>query len=107
MNRKYILILLFLVLTPISQAIAQQNQIGGFWEVETVQVGDRDVTPVAKWFQINEDGTYQAGNGWMQNDEGTWAYDEQNQTYAPTSKNGLIDEFGAFSLQFELSLIHI
>lgn len=101
MNRKKILILLFLVLTPISLAIGQQNQMTGLWGVEKVTAGDREMTPIAKWFRINEDGTYQSGNGWLQNAEGTWEYDEQNQTYSPTTKNGLIDEFGAFSVHFK------
>lgn len=101
MNRKYILILIFLVFTPITLVIGQQNQVAGFWGVENVQAGDQEMTPVAKWFRINEDATYQSGNGWLQNSEGTWKYDEQNHTYEPTTKNGLVDEFGAFSVQFK------
>lgn len=100
MDKKYILTIILLTLIPIL-AIGQQNQITGLWGVEKVSVGDQEMTPVAKWFRIKEDGTFESGNGWMQNSEGTWEYDVQNQSYLPTTKNGLIDEFGAFSVQFE------
>lgn len=101
MNRKYILILFFLVLTPITLAIGQQNQMTGLWGVEKVSAGDQEMTPIAKWFRINEDGTFESGNGWMQNSEGIWEFDGQNYTYLPTTKNGLVDKFGAFYVQFE------
>lgn len=100
MNKKYILTFFLLTLIPIL-AIGQENQMTGLWGVEKVSAGDQEMTPVAKWFRINEEGTYQSGNGWMQNSEGTWEYDEQHQTYLPTTKNGFVDEFGAFSVHFE------
>lgn len=101
MNRSCILILLLFIVTPVSLAIGQKNNVVGLWGVEMVMVGERDVTPVAKWFRINQDGTNQAGNGWLQNSEGTWKYDEQNHTYESINKNGIADEFGPFSIHFE------
>lgn len=100
MSKKNILTFFLLTLIPIL-AIGQENQMTRLWGVEKVSAGDQEMTPVAKWFRINEDGTYQSGNGWMQNSEGTWEYNEQNHTYLPTTKNGLLDEFGAFSVQFD------
>ncbi len=51
----------------------------GLWEVKSVVVGSKIRTPVAKWFRINEDKTYQSGNGWSQNSAGEWSVNKSNQ----------------------------
>jgi hypothetical protein len=75
------------------------SPIVGFWEVEKVTVGKEKMTPVAKWFKLNANNTFEGGNGWMQNSEGTYTYD--GQKYQPITKNGLKDPFGAFQVSFE------
>ena len=64
-------------------------------------VGDRDVTPVAKWFRYHADQSYQSGNGWSQNSMGTWTYDEQTAEFLPYNRQGEPDEYGAFVILFE------
>jgi hypothetical protein len=59
------------------------------------------MTPVAKWTHIKADGTYESGNGWLKNSEGTWTYDEAGQSFLPKETNGLIDLYGAFKVGFE------
>ena len=83
---------------PISKTYSQQ--IIGFWEVKEVKVGSEIKTPVAKWTRINNDGTFQSGNGWLQNSEGTWEYDKKSETYLAVETNGIKDEFGAFKVSF-------
>ncbi len=79
---------------------AQEETVIGFWEVEVVEVGEENMTPVAKWFKINTDGTYQAGNGWLQNGQGNWNYDAENKMYSSTDSLDIADEFGGFSVSF-------
>jgi hypothetical protein len=77
------------------------QSVVGFWEVEEVKVAGKVMTPVAKWFRVNMDGTFQSGNGWLQSAEGTWQFDKTHNTYLPTERNGLVDKYGAFKVMFE------
>ncbi len=82
------------------QSTNERRKIIGFWEINKVQVGAELMTPVAKWTKINEDLTYQSGNGWLQNSEGTWNYDEKSKQFLLQEKNGIKDEYGAFTINF-------
>ena len=68
--------------------------------MKEVTVGVEIMTPTAKWTRINEDGTFQSGNGWMQNAEGTWTFDEVSSLFLPTTKNWILDEGGPFEVMF-------
>jgi hypothetical protein len=61
------------------------------------------MTPVAKWFKVNKDNTYQTGNGWLQNGFGTWTYDQKSQAFLSkeTLGAGIEDEAGAFTVRFK------
>ncbi|MCO6479228.1 MAG: hypothetical protein J5I94_21515, partial [Phaeodactylibacter sp.] len=78
----------------------QAQDITGLWEITKVEVGDQAMTPVAKWTRIDADGTYQSGNGWLQNSAGTWIYDKESGEFLPTETLGLTDPFGAFKVSF-------
>lgn len=94
-------ILTFFILTAFTfPSNLGAQPVVGFWEVTSVKVGDRTMTPVAKWFKTNKDGTFQSGNGWTQNSVGTWTYDEVTMEYHPLNTNGIKDEFGAFQVSF-------
>lgn len=58
-------------------------------------VGQEVLTPTAKWFEINEDGTITSGNGWLQNASDTWEYDELTKEILFLT-NGVPDEYGGF-----------
>ena len=66
-----------------------------------VQVGNNEMTPVAKWTKINADGSYTTGNGWLQNGEGKWSYDATENSFLPVETNGIKDPFGAFQVRVE------
>ena len=87
-------------LSLLSAFFVQAQSVTGFWKVTQVTVGDEVMTPVAKWFKINENGTYQAGNGWLQNGVGIWTYHQQDQSFLPEETNGIKEEFGAFTVSF-------
>jgi hypothetical protein len=90
-----------IVVLLLSLTVSRAQSIVGFWEFELVKVGTETMTPVAKWTKINTDNTYQVGNGWVQNGEGTWTYDKQKRLYQPKEKNGITDEAGPFKVSFK------
>lgn len=79
---------------------SKANSVIGFWKVIKVSQGDQIITPVAKWFKIKEDNTFQSGNGWTQNSYGTWTFNENEKKYSSNTLNGIKDEFGAFDTYF-------
>lgn len=96
---KSITTLLFLLLS--FNIYAQRNKVIGFWTIETVSVGKQNMTPVAKWTKINADGSFQSGNGWLQNSKGSWNYDAQTNQFSALDSLGLKDEFGGFTVSFD------
>ena len=84
-----------------SFACAQDRDIIGFWKIANVDVGEENMTPVAKWTKINADGTYQSGNGWLQTARGKWTYDRQHNLFSVVDSMDVLDEFGAFTVSFE------
>lgn len=101
MKKELNFIMAFILLLLSFHTYAQKENIIGFWEVEKVAVGKKSMTPVAKWFKINPDGTYQAGNGWLQNGQGNWNYDTKNNIYSATDSLDIADEFDGFKVSFE------
>jgi len=79
--------------------IPANAQVEGLWEIRKVTVGDRTMTPLAKWTRINNDFTYKSGNGWLQNSEGNWTFDKQLNQFLPIEKNGMVDDFGPFKVE--------
>jgi hypothetical protein len=100
--KKELKTLFVLALTLFSFATyAQTERIIGLWGVEKVAVGEQSMTPVAKWFRINPDGTQQAGNGWLQNGNGHWNYDSKKNLFTATDPLNVADEFGGFTVSFD------
>lgn len=93
-----LLYLLFIVLSI--QPVAAQD-ITGLWEVKEVLVEDQIMTPVSRWFRFNSDNTFEAGNGWLQNGEGTWTFNSATNEFSAAEKNWLIDKAGPFTLSWE------
>ncbi|RNC86005.1 MAG: hypothetical protein ED557_04340 [Balneola sp.] len=92
--KRALLIISFLLLNvSLSNA-----QISGLWEATKVQVGTEEMTPVAKWSMFNEDGSFTTGNGWLQNGDGTWLFNEQTSKLSLTTITGFDNEFGAFTV---------
>ncbi len=90
--------------TPYNQTMGNDQTVErmvGLWEVKEVTIGEETMTPVAKWTRLKDDGTYQSGNGWLQNAQGTWEYDASASTFSATDTLDMGDDFGAFSVSFE------
>ncbi len=80
---------------------ASAQSVTGFWEIKEVKVGGKLMTPVARWTRINEDGSYQSGNGWQQNSEGTWKYDSNSHFFIPEETKGIKEPYGGFQVSFK------
>ncbi len=93
-------ILVLAILSIISTTHINAQSVVGFWKVTSVTVGKRSMTPVAKWFRNNEDGTFQSGNGWTKNAYGKWSFDKEKNEFVPVNENGVKDEFGSFKVSF-------
>jgi hypothetical protein len=87
--------LIFLALPGFAQEII------GLWKADKVTIGDRVIQPDAKWTNIHEDGSFQTGNGWLQNAEGTWKYDATTQEFLPIENMGIHDTFGPYQVSFQ------
>lgn len=81
----------------------KKPEITGLWEITEVSVGGEIMTPVAKWTKINEDGSFQNGNGWQQNSTGAWTFDHNNQLFQfkPVHGIGFEDEEGVYKVSFK------
>lgn len=101
MQKKIKYIISFNLLLICFQSFSQKEKIIGFWQVEQVEIGEENMTPVAKWFKINANGNYQSGNGWLQSGQGKWVYDSKNKLYSAIDSLDVLDEFGAFSVLFD------
>ena len=89
---------IILTLSIVALSLVLSAQPTGFWEVTKVSMGDMSVTPIAKWTKIHSDGTYESGNGWLQNDIGTWTYDKKTSVFTPSTTNGITDPAGGFTV---------
>lgn len=73
--------------------------IVGLWVVESVKMGDEEMTPNARWMRFNSDSTQESGNGWFQHSVGKWTYNLERSELDITNTNGLADPFGPFNIK--------
>lgn len=99
----YVQIILIAFITAMTGCNSSNKNITGLWHITHVQAGDQEMTPVAKWTRISADGTFESGNGWLKSSEGTWLFNEADQTFNPTETNGLglVDPYGSFAVSVD------
>jgi hypothetical protein len=71
--------------------------VDGFWLVSKVTIGTKEVTPIARWFKLNE-GKQVSGNGWVQHSFGTYKFDKTKSELLFVTTNEPEDEYGAFKV---------
>lgn len=77
------------------------DTIIGLWQVEEVDVDGEIMTPISKWIRIYEDHRQESGNGWLQHSYGTWEVDQDKQLITVDNHNGLKDQYGPYSMDFD------
>ena len=76
-----------------------QIEIEGLWLVDKVFVGDKEMTPNARWTRFNKDNTQQSGNGWYQHSYGTYKFNTDDNSLTIINENGLDDTFDGFKVE--------
>jgi hypothetical protein len=77
----------------------KSTSIEGLWQVEKVQMGSQEMTPVAKWTRFNSNHTQVSGNGWLQHSVGNWKL--QGNQLSVQNNNGVSDDFEPFKISIE------
>lgn len=95
-----ILLYFIFLFTIISNCTAQQG-IEGLWVVQSVLVGEEEMTPNARWTRFNADFTQQSGNGWLQHSYGSWSLDSATDELSVINTNGLNDPNGPFKVSIQ------
>ncbi len=98
MDKKIIMLIL---LTTLFYGCSEKENIEGLWVVKNVQVGDKKMTPNARWTKFNNDFTQQTGNGWFQHSNGTWDFNKNSRELLIKNTNGLIDQNEPFKVSFD------
>ena len=96
---RYIKLVLASLFVMLYTACSAQT-VEGLWQVSQVNVGENQMTPIAKWFQFNADGSYSSGNGWLKNSEGNYTFNVENNTLEPKETSGIEDTAGPFTISF-------
>lgn len=102
----YSIVILILSIPFLTPCTGQDEKFIGLWEIQKVVVGSEQMTPVAKWTRINQNGTYESGNGWLQNSSGTWSYDRNSYTFTATASLDIADEYGGFTISYDGNNMH-
>ena len=95
----YVFALLLTLFLTACQIGKEKNTLEGLWLVESVEVGERSQTPIARWTRFNADGTQTSGNGWFQHSIGTWTL--KDNKLSVKSDNGIEDQAEAFTISLE------
>ncbi|NQX92927.1 MAG: hypothetical protein HRT74_12540 [Flavobacteriales bacterium] len=72
--------------------------IEGLWLIESVKVGNEDMTPNARWTRFNADHTQESGNGKFEHSHGTWAFDPACKELSIVNTNGLEAPYDPFKV---------
>ncbi len=77
----------------------------GLWTVTQVTVGEKTMTPIARWFEFREDFTQRSGNGWLQHSTCAWSFDAENALFAAKDENSIEDDYGPFRVKFDENIM--
>ena len=98
---KLLLLPVVLSVVFVLSACNSKSSIEGLWVVKQVKVGDREMTPNARWMRFNNDSTQQSGNGWFQHSYGTWKMNNKTQELSVIDLNEVKDPYEPFKVRIE------
>ncbi len=94
--KKAVLILGFILIS-----VDTYSQVIGLWEVTKVIVDEEEMTPISKWSNFLENGSFTTGNGWLQNGDGTWEFDSESSEILVVTETGFKNQFGPFEVEMK------
>lgn len=89
---------LLIITFSLSSSLFAQSELKGLWVVEKVAMGEREMTPVAKWFDFDGEGSFRSGNGWMQNSSGYYEWNSISAELSVFDSLAIADPYGAFQV---------
>ena len=89
----------FLLCCLLGLSYASFSQVAGLWEVTPVSVGNETPTPIAKWFDLQENGNLLSGNGGVINLRGSWKITDDKLIFSNPA--GEADPAGPFQVAFQ------
>lgn len=98
LTKTFLYLLLAVFVVSCNSTNNKKPSLIGMWGIQSVSVGDKTMTPNARWMQFNEDSTQVSGNGWLQHSIGTWSF--TNNLLTVTNTNGIEDLFPPFEVTF-------
>lgn len=69
----------------------KKSTIEGLWIVKSVVIGQKEMTPNARWIRFNSDHSQESGNGKFQHSYGTWKLNLESNELSIENLNGLDD----------------
>jgi len=84
-------LILSLIIIVAFLSCEKPTTIEGLWIVKSVVVGDKEMTPNARWTRFNSDQTQESGNGRFQHSYGTWKLNPETNELSIENSNGLDD----------------
>ena len=96
---RFLVFFLFFASQNLTAQVSDEMLLG-LWGVTEVKVGERTMTPIAKWTEFTADHRHRDGNGWTQHTVGNWKLDAENALLEIGNDNGVADEYGAFRIKF-------
>lgn len=91
--------LLAVILLTACKSKEKNTSIEGLWLVEKVQMGAKEITPIARWTRFNANYTQSSGNGWLQHSVGSWNLNKNKLSIE--NSNGISDSFEPFQVSVE------
>lgn len=90
--------LLLIMIIIMAMSCSEKPSLEGLWVVESVKVGEDEMTPNAKWMRFNADFTQESGNGWFQHSVGAWEFNPETNALRMKTSNGLHDPNEPFQI---------
>lgn len=76
----------------------QPSTIEGLWVVKSVMVGEKKMTPNARWTRFHADQSQESGNGRFQHSYGSWQLNQNTNELFIINTNGLEDSNPPFMM---------
>ena len=96
MIKNYLTLVIAFLLINSCSSEKVKYKIVGLWLVKKVEVGNKEMTPIARWMSFKSDSTQTSGNGWLQHSLGTWSLNENKLSI--TNTNGFNDTNEPFNV---------
>jgi hypothetical protein len=97
---------ILIALLAISIYSCAPQPLAGLWQVDSVSMGEQEMTPIARWVHLKPDGSQVSGNGWLQHSYGKWRFNKDSKALQIDNANGYKDPAPPFTVHFKESKMY-